>query len=38
MQPIFANVSTDAFGNQDSFLNDYVVMLHHIIDADKLKA
>lgn len=38
MRPIFANVSIDAFGDKASFLNNYVVMLHDVIDDDKLKA
>lgn len=38
MSPVFGNVHLEAFGDQASFLYNYVVMLHDVIEDDKMKA
>ena len=38
MSPVLGSIPIDAFGDKASFLNNYVVMLHDVIDDDKLKA
>jgi len=38
MSPALGSIPIDAFGDKASFLNNYVVMLHDVIDDDKLKA
>lgn len=38
MSPVFSNVRLDAFGDQASFLYNYIVMLHEVIGDDKMQA